>query len=77
MFRNLSLEYCNLEFGSLGIRVWDSVLLFVIWCLGFGMLEFWILILMLWVWQFEFGSLGLNFCSLGVWVWDSVMRFVV
>ena len=34
----------GLEFCSLGVRVWYSLLGFVVWCLGFGMLEFGILI---------------------------------
>ena len=42
------VRYLGLEFCSLGIWVWDSVLRFVVWCLQFGILVFGI---------FEFGVL--------------------
>ena len=63
-----------MKFGNSG---WDSVLGFVVLCLGFGMLEFGLLILRLWDWDLDLGILGLEFGSFGVRVWDSHIRFVV
>ena len=57
----------DLEFGMLGleiccfgIRVWDSILGFGVWCLGFGILVF--------------GNLGYGFWSLVFGNWISGFR---
>ena len=55
--RNLEFGILGLEFCSLGVRIWDSVLGFEVWCLEFGMFEFGILVL-------EFGDR--NFGN-GIW----------
>ena len=69
-FRSLGLEFC-----SLCVWFWDSVLRFVAWCLVFEILDFGILNLGFWygiwnfgVWDFEFLEFeNLGFCF---WFWD-------
>ena len=66
----MGFEDRNFGFGILylGIQVWDSVFGFEFWCLWFGILEFSILILRFWVWDFECRVWDFEFRSLIIWV---------
>ena len=59
----MGLEFCNLV-----VWVLDSVLRFVVWCLGFGILEFGLWSLCFSIWDFEFGVWDFEFWSLRIWV---------
>ena len=63
---DLKFEILGLEFCSLGVWVFDSVMGFVVCCLAVRMLEFGFLIFGFWARDFEFGMLDLEFGSLEV-----------
>ena len=67
-FQAWDLDFKNLwlDFGSFAVRVCDSVLGFVIWCLPFGILEFGISRLGFCVLDLEFGVLDFEFWSLSL-----------
>ena len=52
-------------------------LVFGVWCLGFGILEFGILFIGFRAWDLKFENFCLEFFSLGIRYWDSFLRFGV